>query len=211
MANSLRRQARERFAVPLDGPREFRRIDDPELAIEIACRNERNNIVAIRHGLPRIGSRLINQFGIEWVVDGHVYVPTPETLEACREGHVETPENLYPSIIPQNLSDRFIEFIGAVDRCTSKSFLILDTLPGIKGGTSIPHGNSIDTIANPVANLVFLDAAHVHETVFAHEIGHAWVQYVEDCEDHRVMQDANDPQRMHQLTFCAIVRARPQG
>ncbi|MHB8636960.1 MAG: hypothetical protein ACYC96_10885 [Fimbriimonadaceae bacterium] len=202
MASSLRRLARERFAVPLDKThREFRRADDPELAIDVACIKERNNIVAVRHGLPAIGSTLVNKYGIEWVVDGHVYASDAHSLHAWRDGKGEQPENLYPSINPQNFSDKLTEFAAAVARCTTKCLMLLDTMPGVRGGTAIPGGNSIDTIANPGAILVFLDAARVHETVIAHEIGHAWVQYVEECEDHRVMKDASDPQRIHQLTF----------
>ncbi len=62
-------------------------------------------------------------------------------------------------------------------------------------------GNSIDTLCHPATNLLFLDAARVNETVIAHELGHAWVQYVDECEDHRTMEDASDPQRMRHVAF----------
>ena len=202
MASSLRRLARERFAVPLDKTqREFRRADDPELAIDVACIKERNNLVAVRHGLPAIGSTLVNKFGIEWLVDGHIYASDAHSLQTWREGNRERPEDLYPSINPQNFSEKLTEFAASVARCTTKCLMLLDTMPGVRSGAAVPGGNSIDTVANPGAILVFLDAARVHETVIAHEIGHAWLQYVEECEDMRVMKDASDPQRIHQLTF----------
>lgn len=39
------------------------------------------------------------------------------------------------------------------------------------------------------------------QTVIAHEFGHAWVQYVDECEDFRTMEDASDPQRMRQVSY----------
>lgn len=44
------------------------RLDDPEFRSELACQNERKNWIAGRVGLPTIGSKLINNYGIEWVV-----------------------------------------------------------------------------------------------------------------------------------------------
>lgn len=44
------------------------RIDDPELAIEVACRAERNNLEAARIGLPTIGQELENLYGLRFRV-----------------------------------------------------------------------------------------------------------------------------------------------
>jgi len=46
-----------------------------------------------------------------------------------------------------------------------------------------------------MTNALFLDATRVHESIIAHEFGHAWVQYVDECEDYRTMESAKDPQR----------------
>lgn len=74
-------------------------------------------------------------------------------------------------------------------------------MPHLRRGTVIPGGHWIDTVGDERGILVFLDAVRVHETLIAHEIGHAWVQYVEQAEDERVLEDVSDPQRLHQLAF----------
>jgi hypothetical protein len=94
-----------------------------------------------------------------------------------------------------------MEFFRAIDRCTTKSFAMLDTMPGRRPDGHVPGGNHTDTVCNPTCNIVFLDAARVHESVIAHELGHAWVQYVHGCEDLRTMEDAGDPQRMRLVGF----------
>lgn len=77
----------------------------------------------------------------------------------------------------------------------------LDTTPGRRKDGHAPGGNSIDTVSHPVSNLLLLDAGRVNETVIAHELGHAWVQYVDECEDLRTLEDATDPQRIRQVNF----------
>jgi RHS repeat-associated protein len=176
------------------------RIDDEQLAVEYSARRERNNQLAISVGLPTVGAKMLNKYGIEWVVESHVYVPTPGTINRWRAGEGERAEDLYPSVVPLNLSSRFNEFIGAVDRCTTKTFVLLDTTPELRP-SAVQGSHSLDTIGDTGANLVFIDAARLHETVLAHEIGHAWTQYVDQCEDERVMEEVSDPQRLHQLHF----------
>ncbi len=177
------------------------RVDDPAFALEVACQNERKNWVASRIGLPTIGSALVNQHGIEWVVQNHAAVPTCDTLQRWRSGDIDPRDDLYPVVTPRNLSPKLMEFICAVDRCTTKTFAILDTMPGRRKDGHVPGGNSIDTLCHPATNLLFIDAARVNETVLAHEFGHAWVQYVDVCEDLRTLQDASDPQRLRQVGF----------
>jgi hypothetical protein len=78
---------------------------------------------------------------------------------------------------------------------------MVDTMRGRRNDGHIPGGNHIDTVCHPATNVIFLDAAKVHESVIAHELGHAWVQYVDECEDLRTMRDASDPQRMRMVGF----------
>jgi hypothetical protein len=125
---------------------------------------------------------MTNPSGVEWLIDGHVHVPTIGSLRAWRSGKKNKPQDLYPSIVPQNFSDRLTSFIAAVDRCTSKTLLFLDTTPGLRPG-SAPTSHWLDTACNPGTNLIFLDAFTANETVVAHEVGHAWVEYVDQCED----------------------------
>lgn len=181
-------------------PAVYRRIDDEQLAAEYNARREQNNALAVTVGLPAVGATMLNKYGIEWVVDSHIHVPAPSTAKRWRAGDGERPDDLYPSVIPLNLSPRLANFVAAVDRCTAKTFILLDTTPELRPSAA-PGSHSLDTICNPGANIIFIDAARLHETVLAHEIGHAWVQYVERCEDERVMEDVSDPQRLHQLHF----------
>lgn len=74
-------------------------------------------------------------------------------------------------------------------------------MPHVRRDAGVPSGHWVDTIGNEGANLLFIDAAQIHETHFAHEIGHLWVQYVDQAEDERVMEDVSDPGRLHQLSF----------
>lgn len=177
------------------------RSDDSEVATELACQRERANWIATRYGLPAIGSKMVNQHGLEYVVQEHVAIPTYDSLHRWREGEVVPAQDLYPVIVPSNLSPKLTEFFMAIDRCTTKTFAIVDTMPGLRRDGNVPGVNHIDTICHPTANILFLDAAQVNETIIAHELGHAWVQYVDECEDLRVMEDAGDPQRMRLVGF----------
>ncbi len=200
MANNLQRLRRD-FAVPVAvEPKRFKRIDDPELALEVGARRERNNYLAVRSGLPAVGSKLVNRYELQFEVESHVHVPTANSAHRWREGK-QSDDDLFPSIIPKNLSSNLTQFILAVDRCTTKTLLILDTMPHVRRDAGVPSGHWVDTIGNEGANLLFIDAAQIHETHFAHEIGHLWVQYVDQAEDERVMEDVSDPGRLHQLSF----------
>ncbi|WKZ79022.1 MAG: hypothetical protein QY327_06675 [Fimbriimonadaceae bacterium] len=181
-------------------PRDYKRVDDPELAIEVACRTERNNIAARQLGLPEVGQSFRSAHGLEFVVQGHAYLPTANTLKRWNQGGKGHPEDLYPIIEPTNMSKRFMDFVSAVDRCTTKILMVVDTVPHIRTWEA-PFHNSLDTAVVPDSMVLRLDAARAHETVFAHEIGHAWVQYVDRCEDERALKDDSDPARLHQLTF----------
>jgi len=176
------------------------RVDDPKLVLEASAMRERNNRTAVRTGLPAVGSRLVNRYGLKFVVESHVHVPTANTIQSWRTNG-PTDADLFPSIIPQNLSEKLTQFIATVDRCTVKTLLVLDTMPHLRRNSGVPEGHWIDTVGNEGANLLFIDAAHIHETHFAHEIGHLWVQYVDLAEDDRVMKDVSDPTRLNQVSF----------
>ena len=177
------------------------RFDDPEIALELACENEKRSWTASRVGLPPIGSRLLNQYGIEWVVQGHLEAPTIETVRRWERGEFEPRIDLYPVLTPTNLTTKLAEFICVVQRCTTKTFAMLDTMPGQRSGGHLPGHNYLDTAASPLTNILFLDAARVHETVIAHEFGHAWVQYIDECEDERTLRAGSDPARLRQVNY----------
>ena len=162
---------------------------------ELAVLRENRNSLAVRHGLPPIGATMSNQHGIVWRVDGHFFAPT---LASIARGPVtaENPRDLFPVLHPQNFSPRLLEFIGETDRCTSKQLLMLDTMPQLRPGEAHPDGHWVDAWSNPSFIPVFLDAAHAHETIIAHEIGHVWIDLVDDCEDYRILRDLSDTARV---------------
>lgn len=201
MPSNLRRAVRSFVASPIKEEKSYRQIDEPSLALDLAAMLERNSLHAKSQGLPAIGSKLLNPHGLEFVVEGHVHVPTANTIQSWRDGKGNAPTDLYPSIIPQNLSPKLMDFIETVDRCTTKTLLVLDTMPYQRKDSGVPGGHWIDTLGNTGANLLFIDAASIHETHFAHEIGHLWIQYVDQAEDERVLEDASDPARINQLSF----------
>jgi hypothetical protein len=199
MANPFRTGRHLPARTPHEAPG-YPRAAEHALCAPSADVRERNNALAIALGLSAVGSTMLNRYGIEWIVDGHVHVPTPSTVARWRDGLADEPDDLYPAVIPQNLSPRLMRFLGSVDRCTRKTFILLDTTPELRPNAA-PGAHSLDTIASPGANMVFVDAARLHETFLAHEFGHAWVQYVEQGEDERVLDDVSDPHRLHQVCF----------
>ena len=169
---------------------------------DIAVLKANRNQIAVRHGLPPVGAVMVNQHGIEWLVDGHIYLRTLASI--ARTGLVcddrDDPQDLYPVILPQNVSSRLMAFIDETSRCTSKSILPVDTMPSLRPQSAHPEGYWVDGQSDPHLIVVYLDAAHVHETIFAHEIGHIWIDLVEDCEDYRMPKDLSNPARVHQWT-----------
>src|ERR1019366_2894979 len=169
--------------------------------VNVASQKARKNWVASRVGLPTIGSLTVTECGIKWVVQNHSTIPTADTLHRWRSGEIQPADDLYPVVAPRSLSPELSEFICAIGRCTTKTFAFVDTMPGRRKDGHMPWAAHIDTLMHPETNLLFLDIARVNESVIAHEFGHAWVQYVDECEDLRTMRDASDPQRMRQVSF----------
>lgn len=83
--------------------------------------------------------------------------------------------------------------------CTPKDLVTLDTVPHARPGLHAPHSHWVDAASDPHRILLFLDAARVHETVIAHELGHVWLDLVEGVEDHRVLEDLSEAVRYSQV------------
>ncbi len=115
-------------------------LDNPDCAVEIACQSEKANWVASRIGLPTIGSKLVNQHGIEWIVQNHATVPHYDSLHRWRTGDIWPEQDMYPVVAPTNLSPLLMEFFYAIDRCTTKTFAMLDTMPGRRKDGHVPGG-----------------------------------------------------------------------
>ncbi|MBS1705492.1 MAG: hypothetical protein JST40_06430 [Armatimonadetes bacterium] len=200
MNAKLGKRLQRKMALGRDAGRQITRIDDAELQLEWACEKERNAALAHRIGLPAIGSKLSNKHGIEWEVLGHTYVPTVNNLLRLRE-EGEEQEDLYPVVKPNNVSERFLDFYSAVHRASPRNLMFLDTMPEFRPGRQAPDHHSFSSLLHPGSNIAMIDAARIHETILAHEIGHAWIQYVELCEDERVFKTVGDPPRSNQLSY----------
>lgn len=161
----------------------------------------RRGWVAARAGLPAIGSTMVNKHGIEWVVIDHSPLPTVETISRWNRGALVPSDDLYPVVKPLNLSPKLTEFLETIDRCTTKSFAVVDTMPGRRKDGHTPGANHIDTLCHPETNIIYLDVARVSEAVIAHELGHAWLQYVEQCEDLRTSSYDVEPARARMVSY----------
>lgn len=166
-----------------------------DLELDIACLKEKNNYLAVGRGMPAIGSVLTNAHGIKWLVDGHT------AARSLLGGAPGEPEELYPAIIPQNLSKRLTEFAAEVNRCTPKVLVPLDTMPTKFPKRGHPAGHWVDAWSDPYRILLFLDTANIHESVLAHEIAHVWIDLVKSVEDYRVLRDRSNPSRYAHVQF----------
>ncbi len=146
--------------------------------------------------LPVAGSHLRNRHGIEWIVDGHIKTSSLGTLPSD-----ESELTAYPVIFPQNLSDRFDEFLNEIARCTPKVILPLDTMPTVFPARAHPGGHSIDAWSHPEHIHIFVDVEDVSEVVLAHELAHAWIDLVRGIEDNRVWRERKDTARYAQVQF----------
>lgn len=172
-------------------------LGDPEYETKLALYKERANQLAVSIGLPPVGSRMTNVHGIEWVVDGHAFASGVNTLGKA-EGS-EDPRDLYPLVLPQNLSPRLLRVLDQLHLCTPKGLVPLDTSPELRPEFAHPFGHSVDAFSDPCRVLFFLDVARIGEAAFAHEAGHVWIDLVDGIEDHRILKDATDVARYSQV------------
>lgn len=196
MYAQLRRKQKKQGRQPAEVVTE-RVLSYAELEQQVACLKERDNLRAIQDGMPVIGARLTNTYGIEWVVDGHTSAPSLSTLSREDEADLD----LYPAVIPQNLSPRLMEFVREVDRCTPKALVPLDTMPSLFPKRGHPNGHWVDAWSESHRILFFLDVVNLHETIFAHELAHIWIDLVLGIEDYRVLADRTDTARYSQVQF----------
>ncbi len=97
------------------------------------------------------------------------------------------------------MSPRLTEFLLETDCATTKQMIFFDTVPGMHPATAAPGLNRVCSITDPTVLFFHFDAADVHETIIAHELGHVWVELVDGCEDHRQMREPVDFGRSSQF------------
>lgn len=158
------------------------------------------NLIAKQHGIPTIGTRTRSEYGIEWLVNEHVYAP--DLISCTRDGGnlIENdPRDLLPVITLQNSSPKLKEFAVQIDRCTSRPLMMLDTLPDLRPRQAHPDGHRVCTLYHPDCITFFFDAARAHETIIAHELAHVWIELVDEREDLRSLRDTSDGARVYQF------------
>lgn len=149
--------------------------------------------LAVAHGLPAVGARMVGAHGIEWEVAGHAFAPSVATLGKGVEWATD-PRLLFPVVFPTNLgSERLGRMMAQLSLCTPKELVTLDTVPEARPGLHAPHSHWVDAASDPRRILLFLDAA------IAHELGHVWLDAVEGIEDHRVLEDLTETVRYNQV------------
>lgn len=163
---------------------------------------QQRNAQAVRMGLPPLGTRLVTECGMEWSVLSHIHAPNLVSYARNRGlSSPAHPHDLLPRMVPEKLSKRLLDFWVETDKCSSKGFLIVDTLPHLRPQYAYPLGHTVDAWSVPDATLFAFDFATLHETIIAHEIAHVWIDLVEGCEDYRYPVDWLDTARAQQILF----------
>ncbi len=82
------------------------------------------NDTAKIHDMPPVGTRYPGAEGIEWTVKDYGYFVAPPAMARYPGGC-----DYLPIVRPHNISEKLRRLLFEVDRCTSKSVLLLDTMP----------------------------------------------------------------------------------
>lgn len=156
--------------------------------------------LAQRRGLPPVGASGTSRHGLRYQVVDHTFAMTIATLARTgdRVPHLHIDE-LLPVIGFAGLSPRLRHFLAEVDACTSKELIFLDTLPALHPSTAMENVHQVLATQDPRCLVFHLDAANLHETALAHELGHVWLECVEDIEDDRVPRSFADRRLVFQF------------
>lgn len=169
---------------------------------EVPLSMQRPSAQATRLGLPPAGTIVQGGDETRWEVIDHMYAPNLVSYARDRGlSCIHNPDDLLPRVVAAHASSRLCDFWTETELCSSKAFLMVDTLPHRRPGYAIPHGHSVDAWSVPEAVLFAFDCAHIHEAIVAHEIAHVWIDLVEDCEDYRNPADWLDTGKAQQILF----------
>lgn len=81
--------------------------------------------------------------------------------------------------------------------CTT--LVLLDSMPDLHPQSAMPGVNMITETQDPTCLMIHLDASRLHESVFAHELGHIRNALVDYIEDYRIMRDVSDLSKVVQF------------
>ncbi len=149
--------------------------------------------VAQRKGLPAIGTSKVSAHGIRYeVVD---FLPAVSQAGAARVrsgGRAAHISDLLPVISFPEMSERLYELYIETDTVTSRPILFFDTLPDMHPHMAAKGMHQVISPAQGETHCFHFDASDAHETFIAHELGHIWVEMVEQKEDFRHPKDLSD-------------------
>jgi hypothetical protein len=108
-----------------------------------------------------------------------------------------------PLVWPTGISERLAKLLSETDHCTSKHILFIDTMPAVHPLNVGENLHYAISSSNPDESYILLDTASAHETTFAHEIAHLWLNYVQYGGDgmRRLREEAWDNTKYMQLNF----------
>jgi hypothetical protein len=167
--------------------------DTPGLSLDDSL-NERAEL----HGMPPIGTKTISEDGIEWEIVNYGFFPLPAGL-----ARYPNDSDYLPLVWPTGISERLAKLLSETDHCTSKHILFIDTMPAVHPLNVGENLHYAISSSNPDESYILLDTASAHETTFAHEIAHLWLNYVQYGGDgmRRLREEAWDNTKYMQLNF----------
>jgi hypothetical protein len=156
--------------------------------------------VARSKGLPEIGTSRVSEYGVRYDVTDYAPALTPYGANRIRiGGSLIQIDDLLPIISFPEMSDRLHELYLETDSVTARPLLFLDTMPDQYPRRGGPGMHQVTAPAGAAPYYFLLDAARIDETILAHEIGHVWVEMVDQIEDFRNLKDQSDLTRTTQF------------
>lgn len=150
--------------------------------------------------LPEIGTSRVSEYGVRYDVTDYSLAHTPQRGTRIRRG--EPPnrvDELMPVIAFPEMSNRLYELYIETDSVTSRPLVFIDTMADTKFQIGLPNFHQVTTPEPGDQFCFLLDAARIHETILAHELGHIWVEMVERIEDFRHPKDQSDLAKITQF------------
>ena len=175
-------------------------------ALSVAMENPRMEDLDYRAGiargkrLPEIGTSRLSRHGVRYDVVDYAPAISPVTAARLRSGDAHAHINdLLPVISFPEMSDRLYELYIETDTVTNRPILFFDTMPGLHPKMAVKGMHQVTFPALGDKLYVLFDAAELHETLVAHELGHIWVERVEQKEDYRHPKDQSNLPRATQF------------
>ncbi len=141
------------------------RMEDPDFRCQLG----------VNKGLPPLGTSRSSTHGVLYTVVDYLPAISCESVARVMAGRAMAHiEDLLPVIEFPEISPRLKEFLLETDCATTKQMIFFDTMPPMHPATAAPGLNQVCWTGDPTVLFFHFDAADVHETIIAHELGHIW-------------------------------------